>query len=134
MAGYSEKPLHQKLGIKEGMNVLVLDAPDEYFDRLGEDCPPFFIQDNGVVGLDFVHLFTNSKDTLKQHLEHLRNNIKANGMVWVSWYKKAAKLPTEITEDIIREIALPLDWVDVKVCAVSEQWSGLKLVIMKDKR
>jgi hypothetical protein len=84
--------------------------------------------------LDIVHLFTNSRDELFSELARLQNVIKQDGAIWVSWYKKAAKLPTEITEDTVREAAFPLGLVDVKVCAVDERWSGLKVVIRRENR
>jgi Protein of unknown function (DUF3052) len=84
--------------------------------------------------IDVIHIFTNTRDGLFRGLSDARNLIKQNGSIWISWYKKAAKLPTEITEDTIREAAFPLGLVDVKVCAVDEKWSGLKLVIRKENR
>jgi hypothetical protein len=84
--------------------------------------------------VEILHLFTNSRDELFRVLDEARSFIKQDGMIWVSWYKKAAKLPSEITEDTVRDAALPLGLVDVKVCAVDEKWSGLKLVIRKENR
>ncbi|MEP6944721.1 MAG: DUF3052 family protein [Acidobacteriota bacterium] len=83
---------------------------------------------------NLVHIFTNERDELFQLLARFRQMIPQNGSIWVSWYKKAAKLPTEITEDTIREAAFPLGLVDVKVCAVDEKWSALKVVIRKESR
>lgn len=83
---------------------------------------------------DIVHVFSDRKEKLKAELGSLRQSIRSNASVWVSWPKKASKLPTDITEDTIRELALPIGFVDVKVCAVSEVWSGLKLVIRKELR
>lgn len=133
-AGYSGTPLARKLGIKEGFTILTVDAPENYRHLL-EPLPP----DTTITGrprddVDLVHFFTNSRDVLFHGLAQYRKAIKQNGSIWVSWYKKAAKLPTEITEDTVREAALPLGLVDVKVCAVDEQWSGLKLVIRKENR
>ena len=133
-AGYSGTPLFKKLGIKAGFGVLTIDPPDNYADLL-EPLPtdvnlsPKFTSD-----VDMVHLFTNSRDDLFRKLDQSRKLIKQDGSIWVSWYKKAAKLPTEITEDTIREAAFPLGLVDVKVCAIDEKWSGLKLVIRKENR
>jgi len=133
-AGYSGTPLAKKLGIKAGFGVLTIDPPDNYADLL-EPLPtdvnlsPKFTSD-----VDMVHLFTNSRDDLFRKLDQSRKLIKQDGSIWVSWYKKAAKLPTEITEDTIREAAFPLGLVDVKVCAIDEKWSGLKLVIRKENR
>lgn len=150
--GYSGTPLAKKLGMKAGMAVLTVNAPDSYkglvepmpedvtiFDDRSE-LPPRHDQEHRatppkLVGEpDIVHLFTNSRDELFSELARLRNVIKQDGMIWVSWYKKAAKLPTEITEDTVREAAFPLGLVDVKVCAVDEKWSGLKVVIRKVNR
>ena len=134
-AGYSGTPLAKKLGIKDGFNVLVLNAPANYRELL--DPLPANVTIAGTTpaaNLDFLHFFTNSRDELFRGLAEYRNLIKQDGMIWVSWYKRAAKLPTEITEDIVRDAALPLGLVDVKVCAVDEKWSGLKLVIRKENR
>lgn len=132
--GYSGTPLAKKLGIKEGFTVLGVNLPGNY----GELVEPF---PDGVTiltkpqpGIDLVHLFTNSRDGLLRGLSEFKNLIKQNGTIWVSWYKKAAKLPTEITEDDVRNTALMLGLVDVKVCAVDEKWSGLKLVIRVENR
>jgi hypothetical protein len=144
-AGYSGTPLVKKLGIKEGALVLVIEPPGNYLDLLEPipekvrivglpDSPPWPPDKIDVEGFDIVHLFTNSRATLFQELPESFRHLKQSGSFWVSWYKKAAKLPTEITEDTIREAALPLGLVDVKVCAVDEKWSGLKLVIRKENR
>ena len=85
-------------------------------------------------GADMIHFFTNDLEELSQGLSEYRNLIKQDGAIWVSWYKKAAKLPTEITEDSVRDVALPLGLVDIKVCAVDDRWSGLKLVIRRENR
>ena len=133
-AGYSGTPLAKKLGIGRGSKVLVINEPQNYvelLDPLPEDVE-FVVQD--TAGVDLVHLFTNSGDELRRMLAHAIGLIKQNGTIWVSWFKKAAKLPTEITEDAVREAAFPLGLVDVKVCAVDEKWSGLKLVIRKENR
>jgi len=133
-AGYSETPLTKKLGIKADFTILLINAPDNYAELLdplpaGVSLAPEFSSD-----IDLVHLFTNSSDELFRKLDQTRKFIRQNGSIWVSWYKKAAKLPTEITEDTVREAAFPLGLVDVKVCAVDEKWSGLKLVIRKENR
>lgn len=132
--GYSGTPLAKKLGIVEGTRVVLRRAPREYAALL-EPLPSGVIFARSVSKLtDIVHVFTDRKTILKAELENLRSAIKADGTVWVSWPKKASKVPTDITEDSIRELALPLGFVDVKVCAVSEIWSGLKLVIRKENR
>jgi hypothetical protein len=143
-AGYSGKPLSKKLGITPGMIVLTIGAPDNYSDLVTPLPEDVLIIDAGARGsakskissapADFVHIFTNSRDDLFRLLAEFKNLIKQDGIIWVSWYKRAAKLPTEITEDTVREAALPLGLVDVKVCAVDDKWSGLKLVIRKENR
>ena len=132
--GYSGTPLAKKLGFKEGTTVLLVDAP-EGFPALLEPLP------DGVRFVsrladspDIVHVFSTRKAELASALLGLRKALKATGVVWVSWPKKSAKVPTDITEDTIREVALPLGFVDIKVCAVDEVWSGLKLVIRKELR
>jgi hypothetical protein len=133
-AGYSGTPLAKKLGIKEGMKVVVVDAPENYAALLDPLPADVNIIETLDADTDLLHLFTNTRDGLFRGLADARNLIKQNGTIWVSWYKKAAKLQTEITEDTVREAAFPLGLVDVKVCAVDEKWSGLKLVIRRENR
>lgn len=133
-AGYSGTPLAKKLGIKDGFRVMTVNAPENYDVLLAPIPSNVLISDRAGRELDLAHLFTNSRDELFSEIARLRSLIKQDGMIWVSWYKKAAKLPTEITEENIREAAFPLGLVDVKVCAVDEKWSGLKLVIRKENR
>jgi hypothetical protein len=133
-AGYSGTPLAKKLGIKEGMTVVAVDAPGHYAELLSPVPDGVEITEEKRAEVDIIHIFTNSRDGLFRGLAEARGLIKQDGAIWVSWYKKAAKLPTEITEDTVREAALPLGLVDVKVCAVDESWSGLKLVIRKENR
>jgi hypothetical protein len=133
-AGYSGTPLAKKLGIVEGSHVLIRHAPNDYAPLLAP-LPPGVVFDSRLSPhTDIVHVFCDRKTMLKAELGALRHTVRSNAAVWVSWPKKASKLPTDITEDTIRELALPLGWVDVKVCAVSEIWSGLKLVIRKELR
>lgn len=133
-AGYSGTPLAKKLGIKEGSTVLLIGEPDGYFALL-DPLPSHVVFKRHVSqGVDLVHLFVTHQDKLKKVLTNLREKLRADGAVWVSWPKKSAKVATDITEDSIREIALPLGFVDIKVCAVSEIWSGLKLVVRKELR
>jgi hypothetical protein len=132
--GYSGTPLVQKLGIKSGNTVLTLNAPENYRSLLGDPYDIKIIANKPAGKPDVIHLFTNSRDELFARLADLRNVITQDGAIWVSWYKKAAKLPTEISEETIREAALPLGLVDIKVCAVDDNWSGLKLVIRKENR
>jgi hypothetical protein len=137
VAGYSGTPLAKKLGIKEGFTVLLIDPPDNFeqlLDPLPDGVSLLYIACDAAAELDMIHLFTNSRDELFGKLAESSRLIKQNGSIWVSWYKKAAKLPTEITENTVREAAFPLGLVDIKVCAVDEKWSGLKLVIRKENR
>ena len=132
--GYSGTPLAKKLGIKEGSKVYVLDAPDNYQALLA----PLPAEVKFVAKLtdstQIVHVFVDQKTVLEKALKNLRQKMPVDSMIWVSWPKKASKVPTDVTEDVIREVALPLGLVDIKVCAVSEVWSGLKLVVRKDLR
>jgi hypothetical protein len=135
-AGYSGTPLAKKLGIKPEMRMAVVGYPGDYA-KLVEPPESVVIERYETLpssAVDLLHLFTNSRSELFVALDRARTLIKQDGMIWVSWYKKSAKLPTEITEDTIREAALPMGLVDVKVCAVDEKWSGLKLVIRKELR
>lgn len=132
--GYSGTPLAKKLGFGENRRVVALQAPDEYARWLAP--LPAGVVFEPVVSsrTDIVHLFETRRPALKAQLESLRGSIRSDAAIWVSWPKKAAKILTDISEDTIRELALPLGFVDVKVCAVSEIWSGLKLVIRKELR
>lgn len=135
MAGYSGTPLVRKLGIKPDTKLMVVgDVPEEYRSWLGPLPERATITGRGKPPLEAVHVFVTKRAELARRLEHLRKSLSPDGFVWVSWPKKAAKVPTDITEDVIREVALPLGFVDIKVCAVSEIWSGLKLVIRVSER
>lgn len=131
MAGYSSTPLVKKLGLKEGSRFYVQNSPMEYSKLLG------FIPDRSVEvkrlgkNLDYVHFFSRSRKELENFVPKAILSIKPDGMIWISWPKKSSKITSDITEDVIREVALPTGLVDVKVCAVDEIWSGLKLVIRK---
>lgn len=133
-AGYSGTPLPKKLGIKPPMHVAVIDAPAAYADILGETVPGVSFGDRPTRTSDLVHVFCTDRDTLDRHLKALRALLAPAACIWVSWPKKSSKIPSSVTEDTIRELALPLGLVDVKVCAVSEVWSGLKLVVRKELR
>jgi hypothetical protein len=133
-AGYSGTPLAKKLGIAEGSCVVVRNAPQGYAQLL-EPLPPRVRFGKSVSRLtDVVIVFSDRKAELKGELEGLRNAIKGDAAVWAAWPKKASGVPTDITDNTIREVALPLGFVDVKVCAMSAVWSGLKLVIRKELR
>jgi hypothetical protein len=135
VAGYSGTPLAKKLGIKNGSNVLALNAPKDYAKLIAP--LPFgaaILARAPKGGVDIVHLFVTSLAELEKILPAARKAMTIDGAIWVSWYKKAAKIDTDVTEDLIRARALKTDLVDVKVCAVSDIWSGLKLVVRKALR
>ena len=135
MTGYSGTPLARKLGIKPGSKLLAVgDVPAEYKSWLGPLPEGAIIVGKGKPPLEAVHVFVTKRAELVRHLEHLRKALVPDGYVWISWPKRASKVPTNITEDVIREVALPMGFVDIKVCAVSEVWSGLKLVIRVSER
>lgn len=131
MAGYSGTPLAKKLGIKPGDRFYLYDAPENYY-ALIDPLPENAAETADPETADLLHVFSNRRDELEMLLAKFFPVIKRDAPVWISWYKKAAKRPTEITEDVIREICLPMGFVDIKVCAVDELWSGLKLVIRKE--
>lgn len=133
-AGYSGTPLVAKLGYKPDFRVYLHRPPDHYRALLGTVPEGVAFLAKPAKTLDLVHLFTDSADELAKLLVRFRMSIDPDGTVWVSWPKKASKVPTNITEQTIRDLALPLGYVDVKVCAVDAVWSGLKLVIRKELR
>jgi hypothetical protein len=138
--GYSGTPLAQKLGLKDGQRVLFISLPESLYDlRVSRH----FIEmaqagwqtfTDGDPGYDVIHGFTTERAELERAARPLMDSIDRDGAIWISWPKKAAKVATDITEDVIREDVLPIGLVDVKVCAVDETWSGLKLVIRKELR
>ena len=132
--GYSGTPLARKLGIAAGARVVVVNAPDGYRDWLAPLPEGVRFEATVSAATDVVHLFVDRRADLAARLDTLRPRIAPAAAVWVSWPKKASKVPTDITEDTIRALALPIGFVDVKVCAVSDVWSGLKLVIRKELR
>ena len=134
-AGYSATPLLKKLGIKPGYRVALLNAPEGYLDWLGE-LPADVTLDQAFLpeSCDFAQAFFVWRADCAAALPMLKRAIKKDGMLWISWYKRAAKMPTDIKEDLVRELALQAGLVDVKVAAIDAQWSGLKLVYrLKDR-
>ena len=132
-AGYSGTPLQKKLGFKPGMTAVYLDAPEHLGELLGE------LEGVAVKGslrghVDLVMCFVTERRALERRAPRLREAVAPDGMVWVCWPKKASKVPTDMTEDVVREVLLPTGLVDVKVAAVDETWSGLKLVVRKELR
>ena len=134
MAGYSGTPLAKKLGIKSGELLVAIGAPAEYRELLGDLPADVRLTTTARRGAHFVHLFARERKQLTASLRKLREQLDDAGVLWISWPKKASGVPTDITEDVIREEALPLGFVDVKVCAVDETWSGLKLMIRRTER
>jgi len=134
MAGYSGTPLPQKLGIKPSTIVVAMDPPENYRKLLTPVPSGVNFATRPVGNTQFVHLFVKERRALAEHLRQLRQKIAEDAVVWVSWPKKSSGVPTDITEDVIRAVALPLGFVDIKVCAVDEVWSGLKLMIRRENR
>jgi hypothetical protein len=134
VAGYSGTPLPKKLGIKAGGKVHLIGPPAGYRKLLTplpetvEFVPAF------SATTDMIHVFSTRKAQLSKALPAIRKKMRADAVVWVSWPKKTARVATDLTEDVVREVALPLGFVDVKVCAIDEVWSGLKLVVRKELR
>jgi hypothetical protein len=133
-AGYSGTPLAKKLGITNGMRLTVFNPPAGYTTWLEGLPATASISERLTTPAAAVHLFETKRAPLARALKRLRTQLRPEGFVWVSWPKRASGVPTDITEDVIREIALPLGFVDVKVCAVTDTWSGLKLVIRRSER
>ena len=132
--GYSGTPLLKKLGIKHETKLMLINQPSEYFSLIEVNLKDQLVKKSDVP--DLVHLFVKTNKEFESEMKKLKPFIKKNPSmtIWVSWYKKTAKIPTDLTEDVIRNYALKNDLVDVKVCAVSDVWSGLKLVVPVAKR
>jgi hypothetical protein len=133
-AGYSGTPLAKKLNLRDGMRVWFDAMPESVVDEIDEYALELRFVADPADGIDAAHVFVTDRAVLEARLGSLRHQIAPDGQIWVSWPKKAANAPTDITEDTIREVCLPLGLVDTKVCAVDDVWSGLKLVIRKDLR
>ena len=133
-AGYSGTPLAKKLGLRPGMRAWFLDMPDSV--RAEIDCEALGLSEQAApsAGLEAAHIFVTRRGELESKLHQLLPLLEPAGMIWVSWPKKAAKVATDITEDVIRDVCLPMGLVDVKVCAVDSTWSGLKLVVRRENR
>ncbi len=133
-AGYSSTPLAKKLNLRDDQRVWFHAMPENVQDEIGEYALDLIFVADPAEGIDAAHVFVTERTELQSHLAALRHQIAPDGHIWVSWPKKASKVPTDITEDTIRDVCLPMGLVDTKVCAVDETWSGLKLVIRKDLR
>ena len=132
--GYSGTPLIRKLGIKAGYKICVIDQPPNYWELLGDLPEQVSIRELGAGSFDFIHIFAGGRAQLERQMQALKASIVPAGMIWVSWPKKASKVPTDLTGNVVRELALGSGLVDTKVCAVDDTWSGLKLVIpLKDR-
>ena len=134
MAGYAKTPLFKKLGIKPGFTLCVLNPPADYLTLIAPLPTGVTVRRRLAPDLDMIHFFSKSRAELAESIGKLVAHIKQDGMIWISWPKKASRVPTDVTEDVIRAIVLPLGLVDVKVCAVDATWSGLKIVIRKENR
>lgn len=132
MAGYSSKPLIDKLGIKAGQLVYFRNAPDTYFKELGKLPKDVFIAKKLNRPIDFMHFFYTDKERLIGDTLHFKQYLEFNGILWVSWPKKTSGVKTNITDQDLRDILLPLNLVDIKVAAIDEIWSGLKFVWRKN--
>jgi hypothetical protein len=133
-AGYSGKPLYQKLGIKPGQRICVIGAPADYDTIIEGSVSGMTVTSDARLKADMAHIFETRHSALAKKLPSLIKAIAPDGAIWVSWPKKSSRVATDITEDVIRTVALPLGLVDVKVCAVNETWSALKLVIRRERR
>lgn len=133
--GYSGTPLINKLGIKEGTDVLFINSPAGYKKILGELHDSVTVKRKLNPGLDFIQLFIKNQKELKDKFHSLKKSLNPNGQIWISWPKKSSKITTDVTENTIRDFILQNGMVDVKVCAIDETWSGLKLVFrLKDRK
>jgi hypothetical protein len=133
-AGYSGTPLPKKLGFQPGMRAALINAPGDFAATLGALPDDVAVAPRLGGRKDLVVVFLTERAELARRVEALKRAIAPDGMVWVAWPKKASKVPTDITEDVVREVVLPEGLVDVKVCAIDATWSGLKLVIRKELR
>ncbi|OQW48283.1 MAG: hypothetical protein A4S16_01070 [Proteobacteria bacterium SG_bin6] len=134
MSGYSNRSLADKLGLKPGMRAWFCHMPEAIRDSLAQEIATLDVQTAPSAGLEAAHLFVTERATLERQLPQLRHCLAAAGFLWVSWPKRASGVASDVTEDVIRAIALSLDLVDVKVCAVDETWSALKLMIRREAR
>jgi len=134
MSGYSGRPLAQKLGIRAGARLCLQGAPRNYRQLLAPLPPGVQTVRRLDERADMAHLFARGRAELRRGLHNARRAMRDDAVIWVSWPKKAAAVPTDITENVVRELALPLGLVDIKVCAVDETWSGLKLMLRRSER
>jgi hypothetical protein len=133
-AGYSKRSLAAKLGLKSGTSACFVNAPDHLPNLLGPLPKGMIVVDDGRGSLDYIHVFVANANELRKRLPALKRRLRTDGCLWVSWPKKTSKLFRDVTEDTVRDLALKIGLVDVKVCAVDEDWSALKLMYrVKDR-
>jgi hypothetical protein len=133
-SGYSGTPLAKKLGIKTGFHIRLVNQPDYYFSLFDDMPANVTIVTEKKSRKNLIHYFSKKAKDLQKDMPALKNEIEADGMIWISWPKKTSKVLTDVTEDLVRVLALTNGLVDIKVCAVDETWSGLKIVIpVKDR-
>lgn len=134
-SGYSGTPLAKKLGIKSGFRMRLINQPEYYFELFTDMPDDITILTDKKAKKNFIHYFAKSSKELQRDLAGLKSEIEPDGLIWISWPKKASKVGTDVTENDVRDMALAAGLVDVKVCAIDEVWSGLKLVIrLKDRK
>jgi hypothetical protein len=133
-AGYSGTPLHRKLGFKPGQRAAYVNAPEGFDELLGELPDGVTVRPRLRGPLDLVVCFVTARSELERRLPALRRALEPDGMLWIAWPKRASGVDTDMTEDVVRDVALPAGLVDTKVCAIDETWSGLRLVIRKELR
>ena len=131
MAGYSGKPLAEKLGITSGMHVIIVNEPEHFRNILGSVVKEIHVAQSISGEAMYIHLFTKSRHELESYVPKILKHLALKGMLWISWPKKIAKIQTDLTEQVLRDVLLPTGLVDVKVCAIDETWSGLKFVWRK---
>ncbi|HEX6433868.1 MAG TPA: DUF3052 domain-containing protein [Gemmatimonadales bacterium] len=134
MSGYSQKPLSQKLGIKPGMRIVALGAPGSYVSLLGDLPPGASVHSRLSASSPFIHRFVSRREELQADFSRLARSLADDGALWISWPKKTSGVATDLNENLVRDMGLPLGLVDVKVCAVDEVWSGLKFVRRVENR
>lgn len=132
--GYSGKTLPHKLGIKTGQNVSVVNAPDRFYDYLGDLPDPLDIDSKLKKLNDMIIFFSENKKNLKQTFPELKGAIKSDGMIWIAWQKKSSGIKSDLDENVIRDAGIDNKMVDIKVISIDEKWSGLKFVIPKNLR
>jgi hypothetical protein len=131
--GYSGTPLAKKLSLKPGMRVWRHGMPDAVAAEIGDNGLALELLERPADALECAHIFVTERGELERLLTTLKSMLAPGGFVWVSWPKKASKVPTDVTEDVIRHVCLPMGLVDVKVCAIDAVWSGLKLMVRRPK-